>query len=372
MGKHTVKIKACGDILLADFFFNIGYGIGSLIKKQDADFLFDGIKKELKDCDFLLGNLECLLSNQSINSGLRGREFLAEPQVVDALVRSGFNGLSVANNHICQHGTAAFRDTVNLLVSEGILALGYIPKNSKQQVFHFKEIKGKKFGFLAYSFVDDHFTPDVHHYAYKPSRDDLLKEISKGKENCDILIVTLHWGEEFVSVPSQEQITLAHQMIDTGCDVILGSHPHVLQGVEIYKGKTIAYSLGNFVFSMPLEESRMSIILTLLFDTDNSQSYETTPVWIDDNNCPTVKNNGKINKVRHKIVEVTNGLKMPSLDKLEYGKLIDNGLSGYRAATKKQFIRNFFKISPGVSLQLILEFIGRRFKHIFHLNNKDC
>lgn len=360
MGKGDIRINACGDILLADFYFDIGYGIGSKMRKWGADFFFDKVREVLRDCDFLVGNLECPISNHSCRRGLRRREFLATPNVVDALARAGFNALSVANNHMSQHGSMAFKETISLLDSRGIIALGRVPPGAKEQTFAVKDVNRRRLGLLAFSLVEDHYNLCDKGYAFRPTEEEVLKQIARRKTECDVLVVLLHWGEEFVSRPSKAQVLLAHHMIEAGCDVILGSHPHVFQGVEMYKGKTIAYSLGNFIFSMPLEATRASVIFTVCINVDGSQSFRIKPIWIDDSYRPTFDDQTKIRLVTNLIEMANKFLKEQPLNDDEYNLIVAKGLRYYRMATKKRFLKEFYRLSPRVAIQLMVEFICRR------------
>lgn len=238
-----VVLLACGDILLADFYFNIGLGTGSYLEKFGEETLFSGVRSIFQKGDLIVGNLESPVAKSSIHTGLHKREFLASPSTAAALNKEGFKVMSIANNHISQHGYEAFRDTVQVLRRNGIYPVGEINSERKTQNLVIQSVKGKRLGFLAFSFVDDKFANSPWYYANNPSKSDLLEQVSTNKELCDYLILMLHWGEEFVDCPSADQVNLAHDLVDAGCDLILGSHSHIFQGIEQYNGKVIAYSL---------------------------------------------------------------------------------------------------------------------------------
>jgi len=355
-----ILIGACGDILLADFFFDIGHGMGSQIDKLGADYIFDEIRHLFHECGLLVGNLESPISTNSMRSGMRRREFLASPLVMSALSQAGFDVLGIANNHISQHGADAFRDTVRLLEMEGVLTPGVICTGREVQRLSVHYVKGKQIGVLAYSLADDHYGPSPKYYAFQPAEAKLLDQIAEQRNECDFLIVLMHWGEEFVNRPSGVQVNLAHKVIDAGCDLILGSHPHVIQGIESYKGKTIAYSLGNFVFSMKWKPTRASMLCKFQVRADGSQSFTIIPIWINNLFCPTIARG-----IHHEYV--TNCIKIANelvsekpLTDVAYNELVNEALDKYRHATRRAFIQDMVKKSPFVMLQLVLEFILRR------------
>ena len=157
--------------------------------------------------------------------------------------------------------------------------------------------------------------------------------------------------------PSAAKINLAHELVDAGCDLILGSHPHVIQGIETYKGRTIAYSLGNFVFSMKWKPARVSMLLKTIIAEDGQQHHEIIPVWIDDRYRPeVVKGDSEVNTV----IEAANQLLTENpLNGIEYERLVTEALAEYQLATRVQFLKGIPKMSPFVALQLIMEFVLR-------------
>jgi poly-gamma-glutamate synthesis protein (capsule biosynthesis protein) len=356
-----IVLLACGDILLADFYFNIGLGTGSLIAKNGADAIFDNVHPILESGDLVVGNLECPISESSIHHGLHSREFLASPGLAKTLYREGFRLLSVANNHISQHGVKAFYDTISELEMNGINAVGVCNPGGNEQHLVCKNIKGRTLGFLAYSLVKDHFEKEPDYYAYHPSETDILDTVSRNRKACDFLILMLHWGDEFIDRPSMRQVEFAHQLVDTGCDVILGGHSHVFQGVENYHGKVIAYSLGNFVFSMPWKRVRVSGILNIKLHDRGPISYSVSPIWINDSFRPVVPK-GKTEKyVQGCLNTAVQSLRNAGIADGEYAALVKLGLKEYRKATWISFIRNLPKMPVNITSQLLFEFLNRRF-----------
>lgn len=361
--EEKITILACGDIMLADFYFNIGMGLGSLIKEKGSNQIFENIRPLLQTGDLLVGNLECPISDSSTCNGLHKREFLASPTVIRTLFDEGFRILNIANNHISQHGFNAFKDTIRNLEDNGIAVVGEIHSGNNKQHLIIKTIKGKKLGFLSYSLVDDHFEQSPWYYAYRPNKKDILDQIGKAKKECDFLTIMLHWGEEFINFPSQSQVELAHDLIDGGCDLIIGSHSHVFQGVEQYHGKVIAYSLGNFVFSMPWKLTRVTGILKIQLNS-KGLTYSVIPIWIDQNFNPIIPHKKHKEYVDKTLKDAHNKLASINTTQYEYSKIVKEGLVQYRISTWISFIQNLINMPIKVSFQLLFEFFGRRiFNH---------
>jgi poly-gamma-glutamate synthesis protein (capsule biosynthesis protein) len=147
------------------------------------------------------------------------------------------------------------------------------------------EKKGLKIGFIAFTGV----TPNVDWYAgakrpgiigsYKVHEAEVLKAVSNLRPKCDVLVTSLHWGKEKTTIVRQQEIELAHKLIDSGVDVIMGHHPHVVQRIEMYKGKPIFYSLGNFIFTNSKSDlCNKTIMATIVFDSKGKmKSVEAIP-----------------------------------------------------------------------------------------------
>lgn len=362
MTNSDVVLLACGDILLADFYFNIGYGTGSFIEKFGEEKLFENIRPLIKKGDLIIGNLESPMAESSIHTGLHKQEFLSSPSTAAALNKEGFKVMSIANNHISQHGYEAFCETVQVLRHNYIDPVGEIYSERLTQNLVIKTIKEKRLGFLAFSLVDDKFYDSPWFYANNPDEADLLDQISMNKELCDYLILMLHWGDEFVDYPSVDQINLAHVLVDAGCDLILGSHSHIFQGIEQYKGKVIAYSLGNFIFSMPWKPTRASGILTVQFQENGQHGYSVQPIWINNNWVPTIPVGKQKDYVENRIAKVNSDLKSSVSCQQDYLNHIRKCLRQYQRATRISFLKNFCGMPFYVSFQLIKEFFTRKFR----------
>lgn len=244
---NYIRICGVGDIMLGDSPKMLGIGVRKAIIKNGGNFLFSNVDGEM-NCDILFGNLETILSDagfkkNSFNlSQLRGLPVMAE-----VLRKVGFNVINVANNHLMQYGKDPFFETCNFLKKNGIKVIGLRGTgvwNSNPEIMDFD---GFKIGFLGYA--------DPDNYGHEPMfslkiKKNIINDVIHLKKLVDRVVVSLHWGDEFIRSPSLEQRSYAHEIIDSGAGLILGHHPHVVQEIETYNDGVICFSLGNFISDM--------------------------------------------------------------------------------------------------------------------------
>ena len=338
-------IKLVGDINFTDGFFDTGFGIGSSIKKGGSPFKY--LSKNIED--IWIGNLECVVSTESNKKGIYKKQFLIEPSYLDSI--HFIDIYNVANNHIMQHGEVAYNNTTRFLEKKNLHYFGC--SNNKTTTFQYK---GKKIAVLGFSQRDEKFSKNPK-YWYNPEYTEIITEFNKIKEN-DFKIAYLHWGNEFIDRPYNDQKKLARWMVDLGFDLIIGLHPHVLQGYEIYKGKYIYYSLGNFVFNMPLESTRYSCIVNLDFKNNQpvlSEQYviigtDNFPKLIADDDVPI---SYKFEYLNSKIIE--------DVENEVYYNKVNHFLNNYRKANYKFIIQNLFNYRLKDVINIFADYIKRRF-----------
>jgi len=252
----SFKIIAVGDIAL-------GNEIMMYWKKNnetEIQSVFKYTQSILKTGDFVFGNLEGVLSNNTIHSDLQKYALRSNPKFVEYLKNAGFNVLNVLNNHSYDHGTQALIDTVNAIMEIGIIPIGSNREGmcNPSELVPF-EVNSLRIGILSFCLnIGTLKCPNI-----KLSINQIENIIQKSRKSVDLLIVSLHWGYEYVSLPSAEQIDIAHRFVDAGANIILGHHPHVLQPIEKYKEGIVVYSLGNFVFNQRYQITNYSTILEI-------------------------------------------------------------------------------------------------------------
>jgi hypothetical protein len=222
------------------------FGDISLYNIDLNHFTFDKrFEKLIKESDFNIGNLECPITDIGIKEENQAVNMSAPLSSVELL--KYFQIVSLANNHIRDFKSQGLQDTIEALNTKSIKHFG-VGKTQKQAIEPLKiEKDGFKIAFLGATRYAN-ATVDNGGGTAKDSFSLIENHIKKLKKDGYFVILYFHWGYEYVRIPSPKERKLAHKCIDAGADVIIGSHPHIYQGIEEYKGKKIVYSLGNFIF----------------------------------------------------------------------------------------------------------------------------
>lgn len=248
--------------------------------RDDPGVLFEEVGDVLRSGDMAFCQLEVALTERGTRLPQARHTVRAHPATAKALRQAGFTVVSWAGNHCMDWGTEGFQDTIDALAAEEITVPGVGADIRAAREPRIVEAKGTRVAFLAYSSIlpmnywaddrrpgcapmraftvyeqvehDQPGTPArVHTY---PHRDDLRAleaDIASARSEADVVVVSLHWGIHFVpAVLADYQRDVAHAAIDAGADVILGHHAHLLKGVEVYKGRPVFYSLGNFAIDL--------------------------------------------------------------------------------------------------------------------------
>lgn len=272
------EIALVGDILL-------DRGVGRAISDKGMDYPWLKVGGILKQADIAFGNLECPLTRAEAGGILKNRNliFKGDPENAKELKQAGFDVLNLANNHTMDYGPQGLEDTLKTLGETGIAALGggMNPEEAAGPVF-FKKA-GMTIGFLGLSAFppEGYFFSDEKPDVARAGGVKTVEAIEKAKKQCDFLIVSFHWGKEFDHYPGAEQKAMARSAVDHGADLVIGHHPHVLQGVEEYGGHLIFYSLGNFVFDRQIPEGTdETVVLVVAVAGGQLKKAEIVPVKI--------------------------------------------------------------------------------------------
>lgn len=238
----TVALYFAGDVTFANHFEQ---DIGDRFSYPFAKMKWFG------DADISMINLENPLTTRG-TPVIKEYNFQANPKYVKVLTDAGVDIVNLANNHIYDYGDDGVFDTIEYLDSAGIKHVGAgrnFTTACQPVLFTVKTLRVAYFGYFdSIKTMSLHFASDSEAGPVNFNLEYLKNDIAAIRESVDVIIVNVHWGIEKSHEVQERQIALAHEAIDAGADVIVGHHPHVLQGVERYKGKIIAYSLGNFIF----------------------------------------------------------------------------------------------------------------------------
>lgn len=268
---ETFTINFVGDILAAR-------AVELTMRKQGYDYPFRKIKDLLADADMTFANLETpLIGDKTTGRTTPGGTtvFRGDIAFAQALKDVGIDVVSLANNHMKDQGLKGIASTLETLPKVGLLGAGAglnLAQARQMAVFTIVpetnvEAAPVKIGVLAYNDAD--VVPSSYHATDSQAGTNIMdvvrlrEDVTTNRNAADVLIVSMHSGTEYVDYANKRQIEFAHAAIDAGADMVIGHHPHVLQPIEVYKGKYIFYSLGNFVFDQPWPDTKQSVLVKM-------------------------------------------------------------------------------------------------------------
>lgn len=207
----------------------------------------------------------------------------AAPIAAQALKKAGIRVVTLANNHSMDFGPLALRDTLTALNENDILSTGAGMDLADARSPAFLKVKGRTIAFLAYSLTFPlEFFASAGRPGTAPGYGDFVRsDIEKARRSADLVVVSFHWGAELMTAAKDYQIELGCNAIDWGADLVLGHHPHVLQELQVYQGRLIAYSLGNFVFGSESNRTNDGMILLLTFQGKSLSRVEVVPLDVN-------------------------------------------------------------------------------------------
>ncbi|HEV7678155.1 MAG TPA: CapA family protein [Candidatus Dormibacteraeota bacterium] len=276
---RPVTIAITGDVML-------GRSVGDRILATGDRFPFNDTADFLHDFDLTVGNLECVVSRQGQPVPNKPYHFRADPTCYGRLNAAGFDVVSLANNHSGDFGTAAFADMLAALPDHGIAPLGAGMNLTAAHQPVIRTVRATTVGFLAYcEIVPMSFAATATSPGHAWLDTALMRaDIAALRQHVDFLVVFMHWGLEYVTRDTAAQQATARRAVEAGADVVVGSHPHVIQPSETYAGKPIVYSLGNFVFDEMYEDAvRRGNVLTLTVQGAQLLDWKLRPSYIAGN-----------------------------------------------------------------------------------------
>jgi poly-gamma-glutamate capsule biosynthesis protein CapA/YwtB (metallophosphatase superfamily) len=260
------------------------------LKRNDFTWSWKEIAPILSKGDITLINLESpLMKNCPLTD--EGFKFCGDARHSEGLVYAGVDVVSIANNHIGNYGVEGIQETTQLLENRNMKIIG----TDAQPVM--VKIKNTRVGFLAYN--DIGYEEEGIAWA---DGERIKQEIEEAKKNHDVVIVSMSWGVEYTSTPSDRQRELAYLAIDAGADLIIGNHPHWIQPIEMYKDKMIVYAHGNTIFDqMWSEETKIGVIGKYTFLGKKLKEVEFIPTYIQSYGQPMLLTGEAKEKVLQKL-----------------------------------------------------------------------
>lgn len=282
-----VTLVAVGDLMLAR-------SVGHRIVSDGPDAVFDDeLRTLLRGADLTLGNLECVISEYG-EPAPKSYTFRAPPAAAAALASAGFDAVALANNHSLDYGPGALLDTIARLAGAGVAAAGAGSDGTAAMAPAVFERSGLRIAVV--SLVDAPAEGSFSRDGWEArtgrpgvawaDAGTVAAAVSDASAQADVVIVMLHFGNEYATTPTSKQRELAHAAIDAGALLVVGSHPHLLQEVEEYGGGLIAYSLGNFVFDGFEGDANTTAVLRVTLGASGVASWSLLPASIDWSGLP--------------------------------------------------------------------------------------
>ena len=261
----SLTLSVVGDCTLGtDETFDYDTSLNAYYDNNGKDYFFKNVKSIFEADDLTIANFEGTLTDSDARED-KTFAFKGPAEYAQILTSGSVEAVNTANNHSHDYGEQSYTDTLTALDNAGITHFGY----DDTAVM---DIKGIKVGLVGIYELKDHL-----------GREQQLKDnIAKVKaDGAELIVVIFHWGNETETVPDTNQMTLGRLAIDEGADLVCGHHPHVLQGIETYKGKNIVYSLGNFCFggnSSPSDMDTMIFQQTFTITSEGVQADNVTNI----------------------------------------------------------------------------------------------
>jgi poly-gamma-glutamate synthesis protein (capsule biosynthesis protein) len=279
------KINFLGDVMLSRH-------VNTQMKRLGYDYPWKKVKELTADADITFANLEVPISDR-YDVPAAGMSFVAPTKNLDYLKQAGIDVVSVANNHTANFGRQAFLDNLDNLQEAGIKICGGGLTEAEARAGVSTKVGETTFNFLCQSAVVGSLYADgqsagVPYLGLEPwyrrnqnSLDQLVEDIEKAAPGA-VVIDSPHWGVEYKQYPNDDQRAAAQLMIDKGADLIIGTHPHVVQSLEYYHDRFISYSLGNFIFDQEWStETKQGVMASVYFYGDRNVAVNLIPLQIE-------------------------------------------------------------------------------------------
>jgi len=288
-----------------------------------ADYLYKDVRELVSSADLAVGTLNAALSDYPPHTGcIKTFVLVGSSNNADAMANAGFDMVSVATNHIKNCGLStcgdrAFLDTMDNLARVGILPVG--AGNNIQEAMQpvVVEKNGVRFGFVslgeieARAFADEN-TPGIAPLPgdFAEAETNLRSTIAAARQISDVVIAMPHWGSDYSDTPNYRQLYFDQVAVDAGADLVIGNHPHVIQGMREIEGIPVFYSLGSFVFDQDWSvETQQGIVVMVTFEGTKLRDYQVIPVHIDGNGHVQVAETPEYEEILARFQELSDQLK---------------------------------------------------------------
>ncbi|MBN1629449.1 MAG: CapA family protein [Thermoleophilia bacterium] len=274
-----LTVAASGDVLGER-------GPGYFMDKHGGAAVFEKVKPLLEPAALSFVNVEGPISTTGTRASWKEYTFRGRPALADGLASAGIDVISLANNHSMDYGAKALLDTFVRLNDVGVQWAGAGANSAEAAEPAMLITPAGIVAVLAFTdiipggFAAGSQSPGVN--VTTPDRKKILSAVEAANKKADFVIVSFHWGEEYTGQAARAERKLAHQVVDVGADLVLGHHPHVLQGLELYRNRLIAYSLGDFVWDHYRPVTGETVILQITMQRAGPPSFVAIPIYLDE------------------------------------------------------------------------------------------
>jgi len=335
--KNNIILTAVGDVFPANLSYHRGKGIISCFNKHNGSPWKEVFLEVFGNSDIGLINLEApILPKAQFNDNLT---FAGNENFITFLKYCGINVVNIANNHILEYGEHGFKHTIEILQNNRMNIIG----RYNNPIFNYYK-DDLKISIASFNAINDIINPQLYQ---DYNVDTVLEYIDKMKDS-DFKILVFHWGNEYINIPTYEQIEHAKLFIDSGADIIIGHHPHVIQPIMEYKNGIICYSLGNFLFDMTYRKNvQVGLTVKFLLEKGHKPIYQVKGIYINKNFTPIIMDPNDFDKIYSKHKELfEKSIVMPKDDyEMRYNSLLRKQRALQRIIMKKDLLSNIINLS---------------------------
>lgn len=280
--EKLTKLRFGGDVMMTSYFANY-------IASNGVGYMWEDVSDLIKSADYSIFNLETSVSDRGSDTKPAGYGFRSNPNTLQGLQNIGIDMVNLANNHVLDYGSDAFLDTLDNVKKYKIEYIGAGKDYNEASEIKYETINDIEFSFIGMTSILGYQSwkatenKEGVFYLTREDYENIFNQVKEANENSDYVVIFTHWDREYYNTPTNETIDIAHKLIDNGADIIIGTHPHVLQGVEYYNKGIIYYSLGNFNFLIKNDNASQTGLFELNLDSIGIKSSKIYPVRI--NNC---------------------------------------------------------------------------------------
>lgn len=271
--KHSLSIAMVGDVLLHDVVYQDAM---VQVNKYDFDYMFKDVKPLLSGYDLKFYNQESIIGGKALGLSTYPR-FNSPEEIGDSMVNLGFNMVSLANNHTLDRGEKAITNSINYWKTKNVMTAGSYLSEEDRVKDNIKEVNGITYTLLSYTTTTNGLkAPTGKDYLVDVYDANKVKaDVERVRNKVDLVIVSIHWGDEYSNDISSNQQEIANYLASLGVDIVIGHHPHVIQPIQKIDNTLVFYSLGNFLSGQDTADTLTGLIASLNVTVEKSNNEKT-------------------------------------------------------------------------------------------------